>query len=163
MLINTAFFKLNDFQDVVFPQNELAVGSPECWLDMRRFFSDGIGAFAVKLKETVEAAAPGIPHSSNHYAEKNDLGFDYLKYCDQLNTYPGMGFYPGYQMGEKTHFLMSTYMERLAETDKPMWCLEFQSGSRGLQHGPGGAVSRMSPRTLNIRCGEKGLVIYSNA
>lgn len=143
--------KLNDFQDVVFPENDLAVGAPECWLDMRRFFSDGIGEFFVKLKETVEETAPGVPHSSNHYAEKNNLGFDYMKYCDRLDTYPGMGFYPGYQVGEKTHFLMSTYMERLAETDKPMWCLEFQSGSKGLQHGPYGAVRMMAMLCLMRR------------
>lgn len=98
----------------------------------------------MKLKETVTAAAPGVLHSSNHYAEKDHLGFDYLKYCDRLETYPGMGFYPGYQVGEKTHFLMSICMERLAETDKPMWCLEFQSGSKGLQHGPYGAIRMMA-------------------
>lgn len=143
--------KLNDFSDVVFPENDLAVGAPECWLDMRRFFSDGIGDFFVKLKETVETAAPQIPHSSNHYAEKDSLGFDYLKYCRQIDTIPGMGFYPGYQIGDQYHYLMNIYAERLEESDRPMWCLEFQTGGQGLHHGPYGAMRMMAMLCLMRR------------
>lgn len=132
--------KLLSFEDAVIQENELAIGAPEAWLDMRRFFSDGIGEFMVKLKKTVEECAPGIPHSSNHYAEKDNLGFDYLKYCDSFVDYPGIGFYPGYTTGDKYQFISSVYMQRLAEQGKPMWCLEFQSGSKGVMSGPAGAL-----------------------
>lgn len=136
--------RLTSFDDVVFPVNELVTGAPEAWLDMRRFFSDGLGDFIVKLKCCVEQFGPGIPHASNHYAELNALGFDYLKYCDDFVDYPGIGFYPGYQVTERYHFHGSIYNQRLTETDKPMWCLEFQTGGQGLHHGPYGTVRMMA-------------------
>lgn len=132
--------RLTSFDDVVFPENGNAIGSPEAWLDMRRFFAHGIGRFITKLKETVEQHAEGIPHSSNHYAELDQLGFDYLNIYEDFVDYPGMGFYPGYQITERYHYTSSTYSQRLAETDKPMWCLEFQAGGQGLLHGPYGAI-----------------------
>lgn len=133
--------RFNSFDEIMLQENEITVGPPEAWLDMRRFFSEGIGNFVVKLKETVEKYAPGVPHSSNHYAEKDSLGFDYLQYADQFVDYPGMGFYPGYEPGNsrKLRYLMTIYMQRLAEMNRPMWCLEFQTGSQGVSHGPYGA------------------------
>lgn len=136
--------KLTNFDDAVFPENDIAIGAPEAWLDMRRFFSDEISNFMVELQKTVKSNASGIPHSSNHYAEKSNLGFNYLKIYDEFVDYPGMGFYPGYQISENYHFTSSVYSERLAETDKPMWCLEFQTGGQGLQHGPYGALRMMA-------------------
>lgn len=126
--------KLESFDDVVFPENEVAVGSPESWLDMRRFWGDGISQFLVKLKKIVEEGAPGVSHSSNHYGEKANLGFDYLKVCRDFVDYPG------YEVGEKYQYLYSVYMQRLGELGKPMWCLEFQAGSKGVFAGPKGAV-----------------------
>jgi Beta-galactosidase len=132
--------RLTSFDDVAFPENGIATGAPEACLDMRRFFSDGIGEFIIKLKGTVEKYAPGIPHSSNHYAELETLGFDYLKIYTDFVSYPGIGFYPGFQITERYHFMSSNYYHRIAETDKPMWNLEFQSGGQGLLHGPYGAL-----------------------
>lgn len=136
--------RFEEFEEVMLQENEIAVGPPEAWLDMRRFYSDGIGRFIVALKETIEKNAPGIPHSSNHYAEKDSLGFDYLKYEDAFVDYPGMGLYPGYESGKSKTLktLMTVYMQRLTETGKPMWCLEFQTGSAGIPYGPYG-VNRM--------------------
>lgn len=136
--------RLTSFDDVVFPENGIAIGSPEAWLDMRRFFADGVGGFMIKLKETVEHFGEGIHHSSNHYAELEELGFDYLNTCDQFVDYPGMGFYPGYQVTDRYYYFGNTYNQRLAETDKPMWCLEFQVGGQGLLHGPYGTVRMMA-------------------
>mgnify|MGYP002284048026 CR=1 FL=1 len=136
--------RLSSIDDVVFPENGISIGSPEAWLDMRRFFADGIGDFMVKLKETVEQFGKGIPHSSNHYAELEDLGFDYQKVCDQFVDYPGMGFYPGYQITDRYHYTGCIYNQRLAETDKPMRCLEFQAGGQGLLHGPYGTIRMMA-------------------
>lgn len=144
--------KLTSFDDAVIPDNELTLGPPEAWLDMRRFFSDGIADFLLKLKDAVEENGPGIPHSSNHYAEKDHLGFDYLEICSDLGTYPGMGLYPGYAVSDKFHFLMSIYHQRLAETGKPMWCLEFQSGSRRIPEGPPGAIRMFALLCLLNQC-----------
>lgn len=132
--------RVNAFEDVVLPENGLVKGAPEAWLDMRRFFSDGAEEFIAGLAEVVEKYAPGISHSSNHYAEKDVMGFDYLRNYREFVDYPGMGFYPGYDTGEAYQFLSSIYRQRLAETGKPMWCLEFQTGSKGLDHGPQGAL-----------------------
>lgn len=134
--------RLSSFEDIAIPENELALGSPESWLDMRRFFSDGIGNFFVKLKNVVEKNAPGIPHSSNHYAERSWLGFDYLRVCDEAVDYPGMGVYPGYEVGKYQDTILVTYQQRLAEISKPMWCLEFQTGGNGIYCGKYG-VNRM--------------------
>lgn len=136
--------KLTSFDDVVFPENELFLGAPEAWLDMRRFFADVTGDFKIRLKETVEGCGISVPHSSNHYAEMETNGFDYLSIYDRFVDYPGIGFYPGYQVSDKYQFMMSIYHQRLAETDKPMWCLEFQSGSEGWHHGPYGTVRMMA-------------------
>ena len=135
--------RLTSFDDVAFPENELAVGSPESWLDMRRFFSDGIGEVTVALGRVIKEAAPDKPTSSNHYAEKRDMGFDYFKYCDDFVEYPGMGFYPGYETGKSLYSVFCNYMERLGETGKPMWCLEYQSGGQNLMHGPKGMLRMM--------------------
>lgn len=127
--------RLGSFDDVELQQNELAVGSPEAWLDMRRFYSDGVGEFISSLAQTVETHAPGIPHSSNHYASRETLGFDSLKYSERFVDYPGIGIYPGYdpeRTGLLDHFALEA-MCRINETGKPLWCLEFQSG-RDLIH-----------------------------
>lgn len=136
--------KLNSFDEVVLQENEVTVGAPEAWLDMRRFFSDGIGNFIASLKDVVEEGAPGVPHSSNHFADKENLGFDYLKACEHFVNYPGMGFYPGYNpnKGNSLIYTLSFYMERIAETGKPMWCLEFTTGSTGIYSGTYG-MNRM--------------------
>lgn len=68
--------KLSSFEDVAMQVNEYEIGAPEAWLDMRRFFSDGIADFITELAETVEQNAPGKAHTSNHFAEYETLGFD---------------------------------------------------------------------------------------
>ena len=134
--------KLSSFEDVEIPENEIAQGSPEAWLDMRRFWSDTAGLFLARLKELTSRKAPGVTHSSNHYAEKNTLGFDYLKFCESFVDYPGIGFYCPYEMSDAYLTNQYLYTQRLAETGKPMWCLEFQTGTKGLMCGPWGAVRR---------------------
>lgn len=134
--------RISCFEDAALPENETAIGPPEAWLDMRRFWSDAAGSFLVSLKGIAARKAPGVPHSSNHYAEKSTLGFDYLKYCDSFTDFPGIGFYCPYDMSDAYLTNQILYTQRLAETGKPMWCLEFQTGTKGLMCGPWGAVRR---------------------
>ncbi|MBR5111336.1 MAG: beta-galactosidase [Clostridia bacterium] len=136
--------RVNAFDEIELPENEVEKGSPEAWMDMRRFFSDGIAQFLRKLKETVEAAAPGIPHTSNHYSGHDGLGFDYLKYRHDFVDYPGMGFYPDYAVNEKTHYALTVLQERRAEFDKPLWCIEFISGLNGQYAGPKGSLRMLA-------------------
>lgn len=134
--------KLHSFQEVSLPLNEVEKGAPESWLDMRRFFGDGVLNFMIKLKNTIETEAPGIPHSSNHVAEGDPLGFDYLKGCADFVDYPGIGFYPGVNADatDSLLYILSIYQHRLGELGKPMWCLEFQTGNFGSYEGPEGIL-----------------------
>ena len=132
--------RLRSFEDVVLPQTSVACGAPEAWLDMRRFYSDGIGQFVTALARQIEELAPGIPHSSNHYSGHEKLGFDLMKYADSFVDYPGVGHYPDYVMNEQVQYTFTTIQERLGEQDKPMWFLEFISGANGIFAGPAGYV-----------------------
>lgn len=136
--------RLSTFEDVVFPENECAVGAPEAWLDMRRFFGEGASDFLGRLRRTVEENAPGIPHASNHYSEFARMGFDYLNTYQNFVDYPAIGFYPGYAARDSRDFqvTVSGYMERISESDRPMWCLEFITGGVGIQYAHEG-INRM--------------------
>ena len=136
--------RLTSFDDVVLQENDLSRGAPEAWLDMRRFFADGIGDFLASLKNLVADIAPGVPHSSNHYSDHPRSGFDYLKEADRFVDYPGIGAYPECMPngGQGARWLIPIYMLRLAETGRPMWGLEFITGSTGVYAPPRG-VNRM--------------------
>ena len=121
--------KIMSFEDVVFPENESAVGAPEPWLDMRRYFSDMTSDFLLKLKKVLDEEAPGAVYSSNHYAEHTKVGFDYLKMADEFGGYPGIGFYPDYEMNDLSFLMDGIYSQRIAESGKPMWCLEYRSSN----------------------------------
>lgn len=130
--------RLNSFDEVFMPENEVRVGAPEPYLDMRRFFSDGIGRFISSLQAIVRELAPDKPTSSNHCAETSHLGFDYQKYSGSFVDYPGIGCYPGFTGADGKDNIMTGMIRRLAELDKPMWCLEFQAGIEGIYAFPYG-------------------------
>ncbi len=134
--------RLRSFEDIYLPENEIEVGAPEAWLDMKRFYSDGVLRFITKLHDTVGAIAPEIPTSMNHVAESLTPGFDYMKGCRNFVDHPGIGFYPGINPDsdkELVRFLM-LMTHRQAECEKPMWCLEFQTGTFGGYAGPDGLI-----------------------
>ncbi len=143
--------RLQSFDDVVFPENEVDSGMPEARLDMRRFFSDGIGSFLTQMRKTVEACAPGIPHSSNHYSGHRELGFDLMKWAGGFVDYPGIGHYPGFEMNDKAHYANMILRERLGEQEKPIWGLEFQSGWHGVFDGPRGWLYSQAMLSLLFR------------
>lgn len=107
------------------------MGSPQEWLDMRRFYSDEIGEFIGKLASIVEKTAPGIAHSSNHYAEKDKFGFDYMKYAEKFVDYPGIGFYPGYEAGDMDHYqyLNMVYGAEVDRNEKTYVVFRISDGS----------------------------------
>jgi beta-galactosidase len=135
--------RLNSFDDVVLQENSLARGEPAAWLDMRRFYSDGIAGFIMKLSDVVKANAPLVPQTANHYPESG-FGFDYLKYCYKNDANPGIASYPEYMPGNNERLRGSTFyhVHRLAEIEKPIWILEFQTGTGWNPQGPYG-VNRM--------------------
>lgn len=124
---------LSSFEEVELPKNGLATGAPEQWLDMRRFYGDGVLNFLKKLGDLVSRCAPDAAQSSNHVAEADHMGFDYLKKYEEFVDYPGFGFYPGLEPEDKNNLMcvLMYMLHRIGETDKPMWCLEFQTGAFG--------------------------------
>lgn len=134
--------RLLSFEEVWLPENAVTKGAPEAYLDMRRFYSDGILNFMIHLKELVEQEAPGKMHSSNHVAEGSTPGFDYLKGCREFVDYPGIGFYPDIDPEDENAvlFALMIMQHRLAELKKPMWCIEFQTGDFGGYAGKEGVL-----------------------
>lgn len=131
--------RLRSFDDVVFPENEIAKGAPEPWLDMRRFHSDGIIDFVTKLSMVVKTLAPHLPYSTNLYPDAASLGYDYLKKPEEFMDYPGMGCYPGYDPTSEWHqYFMFVAKHDVNELNKPLWFLEFQTGTEGICCGPKG-------------------------
>ncbi len=127
--------KVLSFEQIDFPETEREVGSPEAWLDMRRFFSDGVGDFICKLQKQTKKLAPNIVTTSNHYAENPNMGFDYLKYYPDFVEYPGVGYYTSLTDPYGGMRVNNEMAHRITESDYPMWCIEFQTGGFGMHHG----------------------------
>ena len=87
--------KLQSFDQVELPIGATMVGAPERFLDMRRFYSQELVDYMAGLKDVVNQFAPGVPCSSNHWAENPDAGFDYNHNWRRLTDFSGQGFYPG--------------------------------------------------------------------
>lgn len=143
--------KLLSFEQAGFPETEEEVGSPEAWLDMRRFFSDGVGEFITALQDTVKQNAPEAVTTSNHYAENPSMGFDYMKYYEGFVDYPGVGYYFDYNDLENIRYVNTEMQHRIAETDCPMWCIEYQTGGFGIHHGKPGVLRMMMLYSLLCR------------
>lgn len=125
--------RLSSFEDVVLPASSVVGAPPERHLDLCRFYSDEIIEYMYGLKEIVKKYAPGVRESTNHWAEHKGIGFDYQKAYDDIIDIPGSGFYPGINP-EDTDAVIGTCMimdHRIAETNSPIWCLEFQTGTFG--------------------------------
>ena len=131
--------KLASFDDVPLQENEVSVGAPEGYLDMRRFFSDGQIDFLKKFHELAKKHANGIPCTTNLYADNQKLGYDYLKEYDKFMDRPGCGYYPFYDVEDKRQQYFITVMKHdVSELNKPLWFLEFQTGTEGIMAGPKG-------------------------
>ncbi len=136
--------RVNSFSSVIFPINSEKNGAPESYLDMKRFFSDELGEYLGNLKKIVKEIAPSIPTTSNHWAENEKVGFDYLKFSDEFVEIPGIGFYPGINPNDKRSIVGACmYMDhRITDSKKNIWALEFQTGTNGGFSGPKG-LNRM--------------------
>lgn len=127
--------RVSAFEDIMLPppaEGDIK-GAPEKTLDMYRFFSDEIIEYIRNLKEIVSKNAPGVRTVSNFWHTFSGFGFDYPKINKGIVDTPGIGFYPGINP-EDTKSLLGACMELLiakGENEKPVWCLEFQTGGFG--------------------------------
>lgn len=134
--------KIGSFEDIDFPVDADVKGSPERYLDMRRFFSDEMISYIRTLRDTVRCAAPKVPISTNHWAENPAAGFDYNKAYESLVDFSGQGFYPGINPEDENGIIGACFCmdHRMAEFTVPNWNLEFQTGSFGGYAAPRGAM-----------------------
>lgn len=146
--INTAWSgqrwsrRILSFEQVDFPITADVKGSPERYLDMRRFFSDEIISYIRALKDTINHAAPGVPVSMNHWSENPEVGFDYNENYETLTDFAGQGFYPGINPEDENGMIGACFCldHRMSEFNVPNWNLEFQTGSFGGYASPRGAM-----------------------
>lgn len=131
--------KLNSFEDVVFPENDISVAMPEARLDMRRFFSKGLIDFLTKFSELMKECAPNLPYTTNLYPGAKEPGYDYMNSAQDFMDYPGLGYYPDFDIdGDMQRYFYTIIKEDLNELNKPLWFLEFQTGKEGIFAGPKG-------------------------
>lgn len=129
--------RLATFDDITLQENEVSMGSPEAYIDMRRFFSDGQIDFMIKFRELANLYANGIACTTNLYADNQKLGYDYLKENEKFIEYPGMGNYPLYDVNDwRQQYFLFVMKHDVGELNKPLWFLEFQTGTEGIAHGP---------------------------
>lgn len=134
--------KISSFDEIDFPIDADVKGSPERYLDMRRFFSDELISYIRALKSEINHAAPKIPVSMNHWSENPVAGFDYNKVYEALVDFSGQGFYPGINPEDENAIIGACFCldHRMAEFTIPNWNLEFQTGSFGGYAAPRGAM-----------------------
>ncbi|WP_274652877.1 beta-galactosidase [Paenibacillus humicola] len=125
--------KLNSFHDVVLPVSGNVQGAPERMLDLWRFHSDETLDYMLGLSQIVKRLAPNVRESTNHWSENPHFGFDYLKRYREIVDIPGIGFYPGTNPEDQKALIGACFImdHRIGELDKPIWCLEFQTGDFG--------------------------------
>ncbi|WP_177222324.1 beta-galactosidase [Paenibacillus sp. UNC496MF] len=125
--------KLNSFNDVVLPVSGSIQGPPERLLDMWRFYSDETLTYMHDLSQLVRQLAPDVRESTNHWSENPGYGFDYLKQYEDIIDLPGIGFYPGTNPEDRRALIAACFFmdHRIGELDRPIWCLEFQTGDFG--------------------------------
>ncbi|WP_338586858.1 beta-galactosidase [Paenibacillus sp. Y5S-9] len=134
--------KLNSFSDVVLPISGQVKGAPERLLDMARFYSDETLNYMQGLSDIVRELAPEVRETTNHWSENPGYGFDYLKQYREMIDLPGIGFYPGTNPEDKQALTAACFFmdHRIGELDRPIWCLEFQTGDFGGYASPPGAM-----------------------
>lgn len=125
--------RIGDFDEVGLPVSAGGVmGPPERILDFRRFISDEVSGFLVKLVATVRAAAPGVLTTSNMWYFSPMKYFDYapLAYAGLLDR-GGDGFYPGDSLRQNAGLDAALFgIARVQfENTTSVWCTEFVSGT----------------------------------
>ncbi|MFI5137974.1 MAG: beta-galactosidase [Sphingobacteriales bacterium] len=120
--------RINDFDEVGLPATGEKNGSPEKILDFRRFVSDEINQFLLKVLDKVNANAPGVLTNTNAWYFSSMRYFDYseIAYSGKL-TREGCGFYPGNSLTTNWGVMNASFgIARIQfESTNPFWCSEF--------------------------------------
>ena len=120
--------RIADFEEIGLPMSGTTKGAPERILDFRRFISDEVNGFLLKLIERVELNAPGTLLTTNMWYYSHGKYFDYARtaYTGKM-TRAGNGFYPGNSLIHNGGIYDALFgIARIQfENVTPFWCTEF--------------------------------------
>ena len=120
--------RIGDFAEVGFPVSAGVNGAPERMLDFRRFVSDEVSGFLLKLIDRVNVNAPGMLTTTNMWYYSSLKYFDYsaAAYTGKLAR-GGCGFYPGNSLRRNEGLTSALFgIARIQfENTTPFWCTEF--------------------------------------
>jgi len=120
--------RINDFDEVGLPLSGNISGPPERVLDFRRFESDEINAFLLKIIHIVNVNAPNAFTNTNAWYYSPLRYFDYseIAYSGKM-TREGCGFYPGNSLKNNFGLVDASFgISRIQfESNNPFWCSEF--------------------------------------
>ncbi len=120
--------RISEFDEVGVPVSGDVNGAPERMLDFRRFISDEVNQFLLKVIDRVKTNAPGVLINSNMWYYSTMKYFDYapIAYTGKL-TRGGCGFYPGNSLVKNEGITNALFgIARIQfENTTPFWCNEF--------------------------------------
>ena len=120
--------RIGNFDEIGFPISGNTQGSPERILDFRRFESDEIGGFLMKLLDVVHTNAPKALTTTNawYYAYRKYFDYSKIAYSGKMNI-EGAGVYPGNSLKDNSGLAGATFgIERVQfESPAPFWGVEF--------------------------------------
>lgn len=120
--------KLNQWDEIGFPVSTHLTDVPERMLDFRRFVSDEINRFLIKVLDKTHDNAPNILTNTNAWYFSPMKFFDYsqIAYSGKM-TREGEGFYPGPSLTTNWGVMNALFgISRIQfESTNPFWCTEF--------------------------------------
>ena len=120
--------RINQFEEVGLPVSGSIKGAPERMLDFRRFVSDEVSGFYLKVMDKVNENAPGVLLNTNAWYYSPLKYFDYapIAYSGKI-TRQGCGFYPGTSLKTNWGLIDNLFgISRIQfESTNPFWCSEF--------------------------------------
>jgi beta-galactosidase len=120
--------KLNQFEEIGFPVATHPTDVPERMLDFRRFVSDEINRFLLKVIDKVNTNAPDALVNTNawYYSELKYFDYSQIAYSGKM-TREGCGFYPGNSLVNNGGIMNALFgISRIQfESTNPFWCTEF--------------------------------------
>jgi len=120
--------KLNQFEEIGFPVATHPTDLPERMLDFRRFVSDEINLFLLKVIDRVNTNAPNTLVNTNawYYSELKYFDYAQIAYSGKM-TREGCGFYPGNSLVNNGGIMNALFgISRIQfEGTNPFWCTEF--------------------------------------
>ena len=120
--------KINQFEEIGFPVATHSTDVPERMLDFRRFVSDEVNQFLLKLIDRVNTNAPKALTNTNawYYSALKYFDYSQIAYSGKM-TREGCGFYPGTSLTTNWGIMNALFgISRIQfESTNPFWCSEF--------------------------------------